>query len=496
MSTPGSPSQAAHALLAQGRALDALKVTAPEAAKHTADAILLDAHASVLKALERHTEALPFAKRATLRDPKNKVLWHNYASLLGDLTDYAGSRKAADQAFRLGLDAPETWLVHGRALVGLEDFDGGERSFREALKRRPDYADAHRDLAQLIWMRSGDAEAALAPLRAMGGAPQLAPTLAMVLDRVGRPDESYAVLRSAVARAPNDGPLQLALATAASERGDDATAVPLAQRLFQGAGAHPAVVEGVCTVLLGAGRAAEALAVARQRLRADPLDQIALAMAATAARITGDPEYGRLYDYGAFVRPATIATPKGWASLEAYLADLRAALIRMHKLTAHPLVNSLRGGSQTARNLRQDKDPVIAAFFKAIDAPIRAYMAAVGQGDDPLRLRNTGDYALRGAWSVRLRPGGHHVDHIHPQGWLSSAFYVETPAEALDRDSREGWIKFGQPKIRTTPALEPAHYVRPQPGTLVLFPSYMWHGTVPFTTDEARMTIAFDVIPQ
>ena len=139
---------------------------------------------------------------------------------------------------------------------------------------------------------------------------------------------------------------------------------------------------------------------------------------------------------------------------------------------------------------------MLAAFFQAIDAPIRAYMAAVGQGDDPLRARNTGDYALRGAWSVRLRPGGHHVDHIHPQGWLSSAFYVETPVAALDRDSREGWIKFGQPKIRTTPRLPPAHYVRPQPGTLVLFPSYMWHGTVPFTTDEARMTIAFDVIPQ
>ena len=496
MSTPGSPSQLAHALLGQGRPQDALKLTAPEAARHTADAVLLDAHASVLKALERHSEALPFAKRATLRDPKNKVLWHNYASLLGDLADYAASRKAADQAFRLGLDAPETWLVHGRALVGLEDFDGGERSFREALKRRPDYADAHRDLAQLIWMRTGDAEAALATLRPMGAAPHLAQTLSMVLERVGRGDESYAVLRAAAARAPGDPRLQLSLATAASARGEDAAAVSTALRVFEAVGPHPAVVEGVCTVLLGAGRAADALAVARQRLKAEPLDQIALAMAATAARITGAPEYPRLYDYDAFVRPATIATPQGWPSLEAYLGDLRTTLIRMHKLTAHPLENSLRGGSQTARNLRQDKDPVIAAFFKAIDAPIRAYMDAVGQGDDPLRMRNTGDYALRGAWSVRLRPGGHHVDHIHPQGWLSSAFYVETPVAALDRDSREGWIKFGQPKIRTTPRLEPAHYVRPQPGTLVLFPSYMWHGTVPFTTDEARMTIAFDVIPQ
>jgi hypothetical protein len=40
------------------------------------------------------------------------------------------------------------------------------------------------------------------------------------------------------------------------------------------------------------------------------------------------------------------------------------------------------------------------------------------------------------------------------------------------------------------------HFVKPKPGRLVLFPSYMWHGTVPFTTDEARMTIAFDAVPK
>ena len=36
----------------------------------------------------------------------------------------------------------------------------------------------------------------------------------------------------------------------------------------------------------------------------------------------------------------------------------------------------------------------------------------------------------------------------------------------------------------------------PEPGLLVLFPSYMWHGTVPFHDTAARTTIAFDVIPK
>jgi uncharacterized protein (TIGR02466 family) len=97
---------------------------------------------------------------------------------------------------------------------------------------------------------------------------------------------------------------------------------------------------------------------------------------------------------------------------------------------------------------------------------------------------------------VRLRPGGFHRDHFHPEGWLSSAFYVETPDAALDTKDKQGWIRFGQPPFITNPPLPPDHFVRPKPGRLVLFPSYMWHGTVPFATEEARMTVAFDAVPK
>lgn len=487
--------ETARALMNAGRAQEALALTTPAVASPHVDAVTLDAHAAILKALERHIEARPFQKQATLKDPQNRIIWHNYAALLNDLGDHGEARKAVDHAMRLGLDAPETWLVSGRNYVGLEQFDRAEASYREALRRRPDYYEAHRDIAQLIWMRTGDPDQAIAPLNQAGPSMGLAAVRAMVLEKIGRPEEGYALLKQAAAQSPQDLRLQQALANAASEAGDFAVALPAVDRLVAVAADHPSIVETACMAWLGAGRAADALALARRRLAADPIDQIAIGMAATAARITGDAEYERFYDYEAFVRPKGIETPKGWKTTEAFLADLTQTLIRLHKLKAHPFENSLRGGSQTSRDLRSYPDPTIAAFFAAIDGPIRAYMARVGQGDDPLRVRNTGDYAIRGAWSVRLRPGGHHVDHIHPQGWLSSAFYVETPGEALDRDSREGWIKFGQPRFRTQPPLEPAHFVRPVPGTLCLFPSYMWHGTVPFTTDESRMTIAFDVVP-
>ena len=43
-------------------------------------------------------------------------------------------------------------------------------------------------------------------------------------------------------------------------------------------------------------------------------------------------------------------------------------------------------------------------------------------------------------------------------------------------------------------AREPCRKIEPKPGHLVLFPSWMWHGTVPFTQGE-RLTVAFDVRP-
>jgi hypothetical protein len=42
---------------------------------------------------------------------------------------------------------------------------------------------------------------------------------------------------------------------------------------------------------------------------------------------------------------------------------------------------------------------------------------------------------------------------------------------------------------------KPHHAERPAVGRLVLFPSYFWHGTFPFTDDGMRLTIAFDVVP-
>ena len=110
-------------------------------------------------------------------------------------------------------------------------------------------------------------------------------------------------------------------------------------------------------------------------------------------------------------------------------------------------------------------------------------------------LRQELERGYRPRWSVRLVDSGFHVDHVHPQGWFSSAFYVALPEKeedsAFSEDGRAGWLSFGENR-ELVPDLEAFRWVEPRAGTLALFPSITWHGTRPFGRGE-RMTVAFDI---
>lgn len=188
-----------------------------------------------------------------------------------------------------------------------------------------------------------------------------------------------------------------------------------------------------------------------------------------------------------------IAVPAGWPTLEAYLADLAAELKQAHPFKAHPFGHSVRRGSQKS-DILSVQTRAIAAFVEAITPPINAFLDTMGPGSDPLRSRRRDSAQMIGNWSVWLRPGGHHADHVHPDGWMSSACYIELPP-AVNAGGKEGWLRFGKPGIPAGAGLAAEHWVQPKPGLLALFPSYMWHGTETFSGNEPRLTIAFDLVP-
>ena len=195
--------------------------------------------------------------------------------------------------------------------------------------------------------------------------------------------------------------------------------------------------------------------------------------------LEGDPQLVGVYDLG--LSPAELTA----------LAD---HLRTLHVATSAPLDQSVRGGTQTDGNL-----------LLRVEAPIRDLKARlltlverhVGQlpppePRHPTLLASRAPLRIAGSWSVRLEGAGFHTDHVHPQGWFSSALYLALP-ETLGHGGNDhaGWLSLGEARD-LVPGLEPLRLVEPKPGRLVLFPSTMWHGTRPFSAGE-RLTVAFDI---
>ncbi|MGH8128937.1 MAG: 2OG-Fe(II) oxygenase family protein [Gammaproteobacteria bacterium] len=477
-------------------AVDAL---APLAASHNANGSVLMLYGHALMATGHKKEAEAVFRGWLKKEPSSKDAALRLAAVLADSGGSAEAEPLARKVTARHGATPESAFVLGRALLGLARFNEAEDQFRHVVHARPDHQAAHANLMELVWMRSGDVrEASRALDRALREQPQLVGlriTKSRLLLSARMPGEALAELDAGLAMAPRDVKLLTSAITVALEL-DGTRALGYAKRLRDCSPQDRMAQVAIGNASLATGDAAAALAIAEVLHRSDPCDGQALAMTADARRILGNQRYRELLDYQHFVRAELIDIPPGWTSLDAYLADLVADLERVHVLRAHPVGNSLREGTQIPLIPQDSPYASIRAFPQAIDGSIRRYIQAIGTGNDAMRGRNTGRYRISGMWSVRLRPHGFHVNHYHPEGWISSACYLHLPG-AVERPGGEGWLKFGEPAFSTSPLLEPEYFIKPEPGLLALFPSYMWHGTVPFagTPDDTRLTIAFDVVP-
>lgn len=208
--------------------------------------------------------------------------------------------------------------------------------------------------------------------------------------------------------------------------------------------------------------------------------------ASIAWTLAGDPRAAWLDGHPAFVSVIDLAD----RGLD--LARLATVLRGIHRAKGEHLDQSVRGGTQTDGPLFSRVEPEIQALRALIVAAVAEHAATLRTRDPKhplLGFRAPTRPRFAGSWSVRLGGQGYHANHVHPAGWISSAFYVALPP---DTGSEAGWLTLGSPQAELGLDLPPARTVEPRPGRLVLFPSTMWHGTNPYPSGE-RLTVAFDV---
>jgi Tfp pilus assembly protein PilF len=190
--------------------------------------------------------------------------------------------------------------------------------------------------------------------------------------------------------------------------------------------------------------------------------------------------------------------PDLWAShaldfTDTELAETIAAIDALHRRRHHPAAQSLRHGTQTAGPLLDRLDPAIARLKARLLGAAERHREQLPPPIDGHPTLDpavsTRPWRMAGSWSVRLTGGGHHVPHVHPRGVLSSACHLVVPPGA-----GSGTLLLGVPPSELATGLGPIQRFEPTPGKLVLFPSWLWHGTEPVDAGK-RLTVAFDLIP-
>jgi Flp pilus assembly protein TadD len=435
--------------------------------------------------------------RSLALDPRSRLAHQNMGSLLARMDRAEESLAALARAESLGASGFELSFSRGMTLTLLYRLPEAEHAFGQAVALKPRHVDAQLNLARLRYMR-GDPDFTRDIVAAMNAHPAdlaLQSLLASVLLRAGKLNDAETHLRTALQQHGALPQLRHLLSQALREMNRLQEAETEALEAAIAMPDDAAGIENLVSILLSRGRPEDALPfIQRQRSR-EPLGQSWIAYEATTARLLGTPLYRELFDYEQFVRQYRIEAPPGWSSMAELNAAVGAALYARHRFNSHPLDQTLRHGSQTTRNLIADPDPAIRAILGAFAEPIRNYLNELPQdAQHPLMARNCGSAVITGAWSVQLYRGGFHVNHFHHQGWISSAYYVSVPDEVKDDGFKSGWLKLGEPRF-ATPAAAPERFVQPSAGLLVLFPSYLWHGTNAIQGSQVRTTIAFDAVP-
>jgi len=406
---------------------------------------------------------------------------------------------------------PASWQAKLAQNLGLSlDLQGKSEeaaaSWRRAIALDPTNAEAHRELNALLYRmgRAGEFLASFDEAIRQLPASGMTERGALLLQKAGllidaeRFDEARDCFAQVAAIAPLSAGPQNGLAVAYAGLGRFEDSIAAYEKSIRLQPDDLATKIRLASVLLQMGEAKRALSLTEDVMPRMPLDQAALAVHELALRANADPRAERLADYERHIQIFDLDPPQGFSSMAEFNAAMNAHLDSLHTDLSEHVDQTLRHGTQTAPALFGSRNALLALLRQRIEQAVGVYIARMPQGDKdhPLTGRRGRGFAFAGSWSSRLHDSGFHVNHVHPEGWISSCYYVSVPDAAQDPSAKQGWIKFGEPSFATAMGDTLCRTVQPVTGRLILFPSYMWHGTIPFRAPTARTTIAFDVVPQ
>ena len=151
-------------------------------------------------------------------------------------------------------------------------------------------------------------------------------------------------------------------------------------------------------------------------------------------------------------------------------------------------------GIQSAGNLLKRSEASFQTLAGLIREKFEEYRRHYSGQDCELVKAFPAALEFSSSWYLKMHKGGHLTSHIHEEGWVSGCVYLAVPPK---NEGHDGSIEFSThgddyPKQHDD---FPSRVIDQRIGDIVLFPSSLFHRTIPFDADEGRICIAFDLKP-
>ena len=429
-------------------------------------------------------KAEQLSEEITRNFPTNKFGW----KMLGAIYARTGRRSkalyASQKAVELSPEDAAAYSNLGVTLKGLGRHEEAVSSHRKAISLKPDFVEAHCNLGTSLQALNKLVEAETSYRQAISLKPDLAVAhnyLGSTLQKQGRLEEAKAAHETAIVLKPD-------FPSAHSNLGD------LLQKLGK-------LEEAIRHYDLGGPSAAckslECLYINKSypefEKRVNTIaasDPTNISVAAVSAYVFS--QLGKKDNYPFCRNPLNFVGVKSalkydenaYSLMNEIVAEADGYNLAWERRTTK---NGFQGPSDIFDEPSENNARLAEIIIKSIDDYYNDF-----KHESNLFIKLWPNKKRLNGWYNRLLKNGYHSSHIHPGGWLSGVIYLKT----VDADNRdEGAIEFSLHGYDLPMINEklPQKLIRPKRGDIVLFPSSLFHRTIPFTQDAERCVVAFDV---
>lgn len=463
-------------------------------------------------------------RKALAGDPRAAEIHFNLGVVLAHLQRWDEAIASYRRAANLNPRLAEAHFNLGIALQQLGRLDEAAASYRQAVRAQPGFFEAHGALGTVLQRQGRLAEAVASYEKALAIQPDARGhfNLATALSNQGNLDQAIAHFRDAIALHPGFAEAYANLGEALWHQGEANEAIATFRQALAIDPDNALANYNLGVFLYDAGELEQAIPHFERSRRADWRERVLYCLYKSGrfqefrerldplleerhlspflATLSGHyaTNFGEPDPYNFCRQPLDFVHHRRIEPLAAPGSELLRDLLRdiTHAEIARRMQGRLHHGIQSAGNLFKRPEPSFRTLAGLIRKEVEDFRAHFAGADCEFIRAFPREIEFASSWYVKMRQGGHLDSHIHEEGWISGAVYLAIPQNK--RHPQEGAIELsthGDDYPRRHPDF-PTKTIAPKPGEVVFFPSSVFHRTIPFSSDEERICIAFDVKPR